>query len=627
MRTLLLRCGLLLAVTLAACDAAPTELGVPPAAITLTVNTPSLAVGDSMQLTAAVTDSAGNALDHPPLTWTSGNESIATVSARGFVAAVAAGTTIITASVNQVSAQVAITVTSAETAPPPASGLVTLPATLINTAMPPAPAAGGQVISVASGGNLQAALDAARPGDVIELARGATYTGNFVLRHKGASSDWIVIRPAAGAALPAEGVRMTPALAAQLALPRIVTPNVAPAVATELSAHHYRLVGLEITASESLALNYGLVLFGNSKADGQTSLSVVPHDLILDRSWVHGHPNLSVKRCVAMNSATTAVVDSYLSACHANGQDAQAIGGWNGPGPFRIVNNYLEASGENIMFGGADPAIPNMVPSDIEIRRNHLFKPASWHDKWTVKNLFELKNAQRVLVEANVMDGNWAHAQDGTAVLFKSVNQDGDAPWSVTQDVTFRRNVIRNVGSAFSISANPEGYPAIPARRIHVEDNLVYNVNTPGYEGAARGFLLGGGALADVSIVHNTIVGSTTRAVTFGPHGITTARLVMTDNILEGAIHGDNAGAGSGSFSMYAPDGTFARNVLVVASGSGYPAGNSYPGNVTDVGFEGMAAGDFRLSVASPFKGTSNGRDPGADVAVVHAATQGVVLP
>ena len=30
------------------------------------------------------------------------------------------------------------------------------------------------------------------------------------------------------------------------------------------------------------------------------------------------------------------------------------------------------------MFGGADPTIPNLVPSDIEIRDNYFFKPLSW---------------------------------------------------------------------------------------------------------------------------------------------------------------------------------------------------------------------------------------------------------
>ena len=36
-------------------------------------------------------------------------------------------------------------------------------------------------ISVPAGGNLQAAIDAAKPGDVIELAAGATFDGPFTL--------------------------------------------------------------------------------------------------------------------------------------------------------------------------------------------------------------------------------------------------------------------------------------------------------------------------------------------------------------------------------------------------------------------------------------------------------------
>ena len=58
--------------------------------------------------------------------------------------------------------------------------------------------------------------------------------------------------------------------------------------------------------------------------------------------------------------------------------DSQAIAGWNGSGPFKIENNYLEAAGENVMFGGADPKIPQLVPSDIEFRYNHCAKPVSW---------------------------------------------------------------------------------------------------------------------------------------------------------------------------------------------------------------------------------------------------------
>src|SRR5438105_12145069 len=102
------------------------------------------------------------------------------------------------------------------------------------------------------------------------------------------------------------------------------------------------------------------------------------------------------------------------------------------------------------MFGGSDPKIANLVPSDIVISHNSFYKPPSWKGTWLVKNLFELKNAQRVLVEGNIFDGSWVHGQTGYAILYKSVNQDGTCPWCVTQDVTTRYNIIRNAASPFS---------------------------------------------------------------------------------------------------------------------------------------------------------------------------------
>src|SRR5438876_10664025 len=42
----------------------------------------------------------------------------------------------------------------------------------------------GQIIAVPAGGDFQAALNAAQPGDVITLQAGATFTGPFTLPNK-----------------------------------------------------------------------------------------------------------------------------------------------------------------------------------------------------------------------------------------------------------------------------------------------------------------------------------------------------------------------------------------------------------------------------------------------------------
>ena len=66
---------------------------------------------------------------------------------------------------------------------------VTVASSLANTPSP------GSIVTVAAGGNLQAALDNARCGDTIELKAGATFTGRFTLNAKACdSTHWIIIR-------------------------------------------------------------------------------------------------------------------------------------------------------------------------------------------------------------------------------------------------------------------------------------------------------------------------------------------------------------------------------------------------------------------------------------------------
>ena len=124
---------------------------------------------------------------------------------------------------------------------------------------------------------------------------------------------------------------------------------------------------------------------------------------------ITGDAAVGQRRGIAVNAAHVTIANSDIRDIKDVGQDSQAICGWNTPGPVTIRNNYLEAAGENIMFGGAHINIPNVVPSDILVEDNFLTKDPLWRGmSWTVKNLFELKNARRVLVRRNIMEYNWS---------------------------------------------------------------------------------------------------------------------------------------------------------------------------------------------------------------------------
>jgi hypothetical protein len=227
-------------------------------------------------------------------------------------------------------------------------------------------------IRVAAGGDLQAAIDRAQPGDTILLAAGARFSGSFVLPVREGSS-FITIRTDAEG-LPGPGVRTSPLYVGRLAV--IQSPTNSPALRTAPRAHHWRIENVAFGPNRNGDGN--VIALGD--AESQTTRDAAPHTLVLDRVYISGDPAIGQKRGIALNSGATEIVNSHISDIKSTGVDTQAIGGWNGPGPFTIENNYLEAAGENIMFGGADPAIEGLVPQDITIRRNHFARPVAWRE-------------------------------------------------------------------------------------------------------------------------------------------------------------------------------------------------------------------------------------------------------
>ena len=479
----------------------------------------------------------------------------------------------------------------------------------------PPPTTNGSTISVPAGGDLQAAIDSAKAGDTILLAAGATYTGAFHLPVKSGSSYVTIRSNTPDVSLPADGTRVTPADASRLARVQGGVSGL-PAFATDLGAHHYRLQFLEVVSGAGA---YDLVRLGDSSGQ-QTTLASVPHDLIIDRCYIHGSPSTQHKHGIALDSASTTIVNSYIADIHSGSWESQAIGGWNGPGPFTIQNNYLEASGETILFGGADPTIPNLVPSDITIRQNTITKQLAWRGSANiVKNLIELKNAQRVVIDGNLLENNWVAAQNGFAVLFTPRNQDGGSPWAVVQNVQFTNNVVRHVAAGISVLGTDDLHSSQPTNTLTIRNNLFVDVTGVNWGGNGRWLQLLGGR--DITVDHNTVLNDSMAVGADGPQvtGFTFTNNIVPDNGY--AVVGSGAGVGSAAIARYFPQSLWLDNVFAGSNPAAYPTGNYYPKSLADVGFV-DANGNYRLAASSLYKrGATDGTDVGCNIDTLNQAT------
>src|SRR3954454_297672 len=312
--------------------------------------------------------------------------------------------------------------------------------------------AGATTFAVPAGGNLQSVLDNVQSGDTVTLAAGATYVGHFRLKAN-PGNQTITIQSSNMGALPA-GRRVSANDAG--AMPKLVTPDGNAALWMTTGANFYRIQGIEFRpASGVYAQDVIQVGLGS-----ETSVDQLPHDIDFDRVYVHGDPSAGTKRGIALNGGSTTVENSYFSAFTSRSQDTQALCGWNGPGPYNILNNYLEAGTETVAFGGAPTAIQGVIPSDIIIRGNSFFKPLSWRGKYWVKNHIEFKNAQRVTIDGNTFENNWVGAdQRGFAFVFQVRTEYGNVPWATVSNITISNNRITHSAAGADFGAVDDSSP------------------------------------------------------------------------------------------------------------------------------------------------------------------------
>jgi hypothetical protein len=557
-------------------------------------------------------------------------------------------------------------------------GPAELPRVYIKSSLKDTPAPGTTYL-VKTKAALVAALDSAKCGDTISLQAGSTFDGTLVLPAKDCDDDhWIIVRTSApDSALPPEGTRLTPCYAGVASLPGrpafscptpknvlakiVFSGNGSGPIVLGDGANHYRLIGLELTRAASKDTVYNLVVNERGGAADH---------IIFDRMWLHGTAQDETTRGVMLSGSTyAAVIDSFLSDFHCvaitgSCGDSQAIAGGLGNramGPYKIVNNYLEAAGENILFGGG---AATRTPEDIEIRHNYFFKPLTWMrttphfvggrdgHPFIVKNHLEFKNAARVLVEGNVMENSWGgFSQAGFSILLTPKNPSGLCSLCVVHDITIRYGIISHVGNGITLGngKSDTGDLSQGAWNESIHDLVITHVNGTTYSGGGYLFLQGNhneeNPIHDVAIDHVTAIADemSAPALVLGNavnHPLT--GFSWTNNIFVAGGPGIMSMGGGGTNCAYPGFGggalgkldrcfsryTFSNNVLIAATGV-WPKNNYTPATLTGVMFSstsGNVVGGLQLLSASPFKSTGgDGKNPGADIPAVEAATAGVV--
>jgi hypothetical protein len=402
---------------------------------------------------------------------------------------------------------------------------------------------GGTLVSTAT--QLHAALKL--PG-VYTLAPGI-YTGNFV-----AATPGVTI---IGAALP--DARVAPdATAGYKLIPA------APGDATlRITASNIRISGVWIGQGNP---SRAVVEIGS---DAVADPLLQPDDVTLDRIEIVAGVNGGL-RGIATHTRAFTLTRSRVVNFWWQGADSQAFLAINGPGPYTITDNQLQASGENVLWGGGSFRSEAMIPSNVVLRGNLLDKPKEWRrilnpdgtvlqpgHPGSVKNSIEFKGVKGALVEDNLIDGMWPDAQDGAIIQLTPRNQDNNSPWTVVEDVVIRGNKFINhvKGPFINIIGTDNNYPSQQTARITIEGN---------YSDSVTGIRIQRGVAGHMRILNNTFPKITSWVLSFEGTQVLTPLEFRRNVVRAGSsgIHGQYASGITGLDMYCAPGWVVQGNVI-----------------------------------------------------------------
>ncbi len=298
-------------------------------------------------------------------------------------------------------------------------------------------------------------------------------------------------------------------------------------------------------------------------------------------------------------------------------------------------NNWMEGPG--ILLHGTDDTA-SQYAQDVRVTRNYFSIPDTyWYNSATSNGHFyhnrhgvELKRGVRWLIEGNTFAGgfstvNQAHAVD---VSFRPGSYGATV---LLTDIDITNNTITDHSNAVYLSGHNDNdsEQGQAVQRVRVANNLMYGIDgdrfAAGYGqrfGNCVQTALGG---EDVIVENNIclqtgngqypavlltdtaggLYGSLKYVRNFATH-------VVPQNLTTGISRANNANRGTATLTAAFQQYTATQNGFINLSSqttTDYPAGNSWPATLADVGFANTAVNDYRLKFSSTYAPTGAGAD------------------
>ena len=309
-------------------------------------------------------------------------------------------------------------------------------------------------ISVA---NIQAAMDAANPGDTIYIQPGV-HVGTLIFRRAASGANPITVTGGKPTWLPCANCRVTPSYRGVMPIIRTESGNT-PALNAYFQTTSsnppsgWKFVGVGFETNTAAQFDQAVVATGGQGYTGDplgwtfANTGEMPDALTFDRVYVGGKFDDSVvtQNGIRFSGTNGVFKNSFLGPIYCGGIECHAFAIYTSLGPVTVTNNFISAASIPLMSGGGDPDYYDFTngvnPANVTVKYNYLYRPIKWwpiglsggtpcntpgsggcvatlnpkpawyvangHKSICSKNLGEFKTVNGALLEFNVHENIW----------------------------------------------------------------------------------------------------------------------------------------------------------------------------------------------------------------------------